>query len=157
MENQVNWHGGRALKFYSSVRLDVRKGEQLKNGSEVIGNRTKVKVVKNKVAPPFRVAEFDIIYGEGISAEGTLLDLAVEKDIIHKSGAFFSYNDQRLAQGRDNARLYLKEHPEVAAEIDRKLRAELFAPKEVSADEQKALDAQAAEEEDDLALLEEDL
>ena len=149
--------GGRALKFYSSVRLDVRKGEQLKNGSEVIGNRTKVKVVKNKVAPPFRVAEFDIIYGEGISTEGTLLDLAVEKDIIHKSGAFFSYNDMRLAQGRDNARMYLKDHPELTAEIDRKLRAELFAPKDLTPAEADAMAAQTAEEEDDLALLEEDL
>ena len=149
--------GGRALKFYSSVRLDVRKGEQLKNGSEVIGNRTKVKVVKNKVAPPFRVAEFDIIYGEGISTEGTLLDMAVERDIIHKSGAFFSYQDQRLAQGRDNARLYLKDHPEVTAEIDRQIRAELFAPKNLTTEEQNAVRAQAAEEEDDLALLEEDL
>ena len=149
--------GGRALKFYSSVRLDVRKGEQLKNGSDVIGNRTKVKVVKNKVAPPFRVAEFDIIYGEGISTEGTLLDLAVEKDIIHKSGAFFSYNDMRLAQGRDNARMYLKDHPELTAEIDRKLRAELFAPKDLTPAEADALAAQSAEEEDDLALLDEDL
>ena len=149
--------GGRALKFYSSVRLDVRKGEQLKNGSEVIGNRTKVKVVKNKVAPPFRVAEFDIINGEGLSTEGTLLDMAVERDIIHKSGAFFSYQDQRLAQGRDNARLYLKDHPEVTAEIDRQIRAELFAPKNLTTEEQNAVRAQAAEEEDDLALLEEDL
>ena len=146
--------GGRALKFYSSVRLDVRKGEQLKNGTEVIGNRTKVKVVKNKVAPPFRVAEFDIVYGEGISKEGTLLDLAVEKDIIHKSGAFFSYQDQRLAQGRDNARLYLKDHPDITAEIERKLRGELFAAKD------DALPGDVVpnvEEEDDLALLEEDL
>jgi recombination protein RecA len=149
--------GGRALKFYASVRLDVRKGEPLKNGSEIIGNRTKVKVVKNKVAPPFRVAEFDIIYGEGISTEGTLLDMAVERDIIHKSGAFFSYQDQRLAQGRDNARLYLKDHPELTKEIDQKLRAELFAAKENSVDDQAALAAQEDEEEDDLALLEEDL
>ena len=149
--------GGRALKFYSSVRLDVRKGEQLKNGSEVVGNHTKVKVVKNKVAPPFRVAEFDIVYGEGISKEGTLLDMAVERDIIHKSGAFFSYNDQRLAQGRDNARVYLKDHPEIYNEIDQKLRAELFAPREETAEEQAAAVVQAAEEEDDLALLEEDL
>ncbi len=146
--------GGRALKFYASVRLDVRKGEALKNGSEVIGNRTKVKVVKNKVAPPFRIAEFDIIYGEGISTEGTLLDMAVEKDIIHKSGAFFSYGDLRLAQGRDNARLYLKDHPELTAEIDQKLRAELFARK----DDAPAVmeNAPATEEEDDLELLDED-
>jgi len=151
--------GGRALKFYSSVRLDVRKGEPLKNGSEVIGNRTKVKVVKNKVAPPFRLAEFDIIYGEGISTEGTLLDMAVEKDIIHKSGAFFSYGDMRLAQGRDNARLYLKDHPDLTAEIDRRLREELFAKKSgtTTAEEEAAVAAQQQEEEDDLALLEEDL
>ena len=149
--------GGRALKFYSSVRLDVRKGEALKNGSEVIGNRTKVKVVKNKVAPPFRLAEFDIIYGEGISTEGTLLDMAVERDIIHKSGAFFSYGDQRLAQGRDNARQYLKDHPELTAEIDRQLREELFTKKEQTPEDQAAIAAQQEEEEDDLALLEEDL
>ena len=117
--------GGRALKFYASVRLDVRRGEQLKNGSEVIGNRTKVKVVKNKVAPPFRSCEFDLIYGQGISREGSLLDMAVAKDIIVKSGAWFSYNDQRIAQGRDNARQYLKEHPEIADEIDGLLRQQM--------------------------------
>ncbi len=149
--------GGRALKFYSSVRLDVRKGEPLKNGSEVIGNRTKVKVVKNKVAPPFRIAEFDIIYGEGISTEGTLLDMAVEMDIVHKSGAFFSYNDQRLAQGRDNARKYLKEHPELAAEIEARVRERMFEQKPVTAEEAGAAAEQPAEEEDDMALLEEDL
>ena len=149
--------GGRALKFYSSVRLDVRKGEALKNGSEIIGNHTKVKVVKNKVAPPFRVAEFDIIYGEGISKEGTLLDMAVEYGIITKSGAFFSYGDQRIAQGRDNARVYLREHPELTAEIDKKVRAILFAPKDLAPDEAKAVETQKQEEEDDLALLEEDI
>ena len=117
--------GGRALKFYSSVRLDVRRGEQLKNGSEVIGNRTKVKVVKNKVAPPFRSCEFDLIYGQGISREGSLLDQAVARDIIQKSGAWFSYNDQRIAQGRDNARQYLKEHPEMADEIDALIRQQM--------------------------------
>ena len=117
--------GGRALKFYSSVRLDVRRGEQLKNGSEVIGNRTKVKVVKNKVAPPFRTCEFDLIYGQGISREGSLLDMAVAKDIIVKSGAWFSYNDQRIAQGRDNARQYLKDHPDVADEIEALIRQQL--------------------------------
>ena len=149
--------GGRALKFYSSVRLDVRKGEALKNGTEIIGNHTKVKVVKNKVAPPFRVAEFDIIYGEGISREGTLLDMAVEYGIITKSGAFFSYGDQRIAQGRDNARIYLREHPELTDEIDQKVRAILFAPKDITPDEAKAVEAQKQEEEDDLALLEEDI
>ena len=148
--------GGRALKFYASVRLDVRKGEALKIGSDTIGNRTKVKVVKNKVAPPFRLAEFDIIYGEGISTEGTLLDLAVERDIVHKSGAFFSFKDQRLAQGRDNARIYLKEHPEITAEIEKLVRESLFQDPHAAtgtAEEAQAVD----EEEDDLALLEEDL
>ena len=149
--------GGRALKFYSSVRLDVRKGETLKNGSDIIGNHTKVKVVKNKVAPPFRVAEFDIIYGEGISREGTLLDMAMEYGIITKSGAFFSYGDQRLAQGRDNARIFLRDNPEITAEIDQKVRAILFAPKDITPDEAKAVEDQKKEEEDDLALLEEDL
>ena len=150
--------GGRALKFYASIRLDVRKGEALKSGSDVVGNRTKVKVVKNKVAPPFRVAEFDIIYGEGISTEGTLLDMAVERDIIHKSGAFFSYKDQRLAQGRDNARIYLKDHPEITAEIDQALRAELFSEDAADAPvAAEAVSAQEQEEEDDLALLEEEL
>ncbi len=149
--------GGRALKFYSSVRLDVRKGEPLKNGSEVIGNRTKVKVVKNKVAPPFRVAEFDIIYGEGISIEGTLLDTAVEQNIIKKSGAFFSYGDQRLAQGRDNARMYLKTHPELAKEIDQKVRELLMASADQKAETENDAADPAEEEEDDLALLEEDL
>ena len=116
--------GGRALKFYASVRLDVRRGEQLKVGSEVIGNRTKVKVVKNKVAPPFRVAEFDLLYGQGISRESTLLDMAVQRDIILKTGAWFSYKDIRIGQGRDNARLYLVNNPEVAQEIEDTIRAE---------------------------------
>ncbi len=122
--------GGRALKFYSSVRLDVRRGEQLKNGSEVIGNRTKVKVVKNKVAPPFRVAEFDLLYGQGISKEGTLLDMAVQRDIINKSGSWFSYKDIRIGQGRDNARLYLINNPETAQEIEATIR-ESFAVADV--------------------------
>ncbi|NLD83252.1 MAG: recombinase RecA [Clostridiales bacterium] len=126
--------GGRALKFYASVRLDVRRGEQLKNGSEVIGNRTKVKVVKNKVAPPFRSCEFDLIYGQGISREGSLLDMAVAKDIIQKSGAWFSYNDQRIGQGRDNTRQYLKDHPEVADEIEALLRQQMNAAAVPAAD-----------------------
>jgi len=116
--------GGRALKFYASIRLDVRRGEQLKIGSEVIGNRTKVKVVKNKVAPPFRVAEFDLLYGHGISREGTVLDMAVQRDIIIKSGAWFSYKDVRIGQGRDNVRKYLSDNPEVAKEIEDTIRAE---------------------------------
>ncbi len=115
--------GGRALKFYSSVRLDVRRAEQLKNGTEVVGNRTKIKVVKNKVAPPFRVAEFDLLYGYGISRESSILDMAVEHDIVQKSGAWFSYNDMRIAQGRDNARRYLVDNPEVTKEIEAAVRA----------------------------------
>ncbi len=115
--------GGRALKFYASVRLDVRRGEQLKNGSEVVGNRTKIKVVKNKVAPPFRVCEFDLLYGLGISKEGSLLDLAVEHEIIQKSGSWFSYNDIRIGQGRDNARKYLQDNPDISKEIEAAIRA----------------------------------
>jgi len=118
--------GGRALKFYASVRIDIRRGEQLKDGSTVVGNRTKAKIVKNKVAPPFRVAEFDILYGEGISKEGSLLDRAVELDIIHKSGAWFSYGDQRIGQGRENTRKFLKENTAIAAEIEGIVRAELM-------------------------------
>ena len=118
--------GGRALNFYASVRIDIRRGEQLKDGTTVVGNRTKAKIVKNKVAPPFRTAEFDILYGEGISKEGSLLDNAVALDIIHKSGAWFSYGDQRIGQGRENTRKFLKENPEIAAEIDKLVRAELM-------------------------------
>ncbi|MEA4927622.1 MAG: recombinase RecA [Candidatus Limiplasma sp.] len=156
--------GGRALKFYATIRLDVRRGEQLKNGTEVIGNRTKVKVVKNKVAPPFRVAEFDIIYGEGISKDGTLLDMAVDRDIIHKSGAWFSYEDQRIGQGRENARQYLKDNPDVAAKIDKIIREEAMrdmatrkagSPSEVAEEEPAEADRQTAEEDPDLALLDE--
>lgn len=146
--------GGRALKFYASVRLDVRRGEQLKNGSDVVGNRTKVKIVKNKVAPPFRVAEFDIIYGQGISKEGTLLDMAVQRDLIHKSGAWFSYKDQRIGQGRENTRQFLKDNPEIAAEIDAEIRREFFEKGE-SLPEQDA-ESEETSEEDDLALLEDE-
>ena len=134
--------GGRALKFYSSVRLDVRRVESLRNGGEVIGNHTRVKVVKNKVAPPFREAEFDIMYGEGISREGCVIDLAVDKDIMEKSGSWFAYNGQKIGQGKDNAKNYLKEHPEVRDEIEDKIRA-LLAGKEV------AEDAAAADTSDD--------
>ncbi len=115
--------GGRALRFYASVRIDVRKGEQLKNKTEVIGNHTKCKVAKNKVAPPFKVAEFDILYGKGISYAGELLDMAVMMDIIEKSGSWFSYKGEKIAQGRDNARMYLEENKEVADEIDKLVRA----------------------------------
>ncbi|MCX7779351.1 MAG: recombinase RecA [Negativicutes bacterium] len=114
--------GGRALKFYASVRLEVRKQEALKQGNEVIGNRTRVKVVKNKVAPPFKQADFDIMYGEGISREGSIVDIGVELDIITKSGAWYSYGDNRLGQGRENVKEFLKENPHICDEIDRKIR-----------------------------------
>src|ERR687892_380180 len=110
--------GGRALKFYSSQRLDIRRIETLKEGTEAVGNRVRVKVVKNKVASPFRMAEFDIGYGTGISKEGSILDLALEHDLIQKSGSFFSYGDLRLGQGRNNSKGYLAEHPELAAELE---------------------------------------
>ena len=114
--------GGRALKFYASVRLDIRRIENIKKDGNVIGSRTRVKIVKNKVAPPFREAEFDIIYGEGISKIGSLLDLAVDLDIINKAGAWFSYNGEKISQGRDNAKIYLEEHPEVMAEVENRVR-----------------------------------
>ncbi|MCK9218043.1 MAG: recombinase RecA [Firmicutes bacterium] len=114
--------GGKALKFYSSVRLDVRRIDSIKQGNEIIGNRTRVKVVKNKVAPPFKQAEFDIIYGEGISKEGSILDVAVNNDIILKSGSWYSYGDTRIGQGRENARQYLKENPSITKEIENKVR-----------------------------------
>jgi recombination protein RecA len=115
--------GGNALKFYASVRADIRRIAQIKNGEDVIGNRTKVKIVKNKIAAPFKVAEFDIMYNEGISKTGDILDLAVEHDIVGKSGAFYKYNEQNIGQGRENAKRYLKENPEIMDEIDRKVRA----------------------------------
>ena len=114
--------GGRALKFYASVRMDVRKIETLKSGGEVIGNRTRVKVVKNKVAPPFREAEFDIMFGKGISKEGDILDLAVLHDIINKAGAWYSYNGEKIGQGRENTKLYLANNPEVMEEIEQQVR-----------------------------------
>ncbi|MDM5155968.1 recombinase RecA [Bacillus sp. DX1.1] len=109
--------GGRALKFYSTVRLEVRRAEQLKQGNDIVGNKTKIKVVKNKVAPPFRVAEVDIMYGEGISRQGEILDMASELDIVQKSGAWYSYNEERLGQGRENSKQFLKENPELTDEI----------------------------------------
>lgn len=117
--------GGRALKFYSSVRLDVRRIESLKQGGEVIGNRTRVKVVKNKIAPPFKEAEFDIMFGEGISVVGDILDLAADNNIINKSGAWYAYEGNKIGQGRENAKQYLKDNPDVCAEVERKVR-ELF-------------------------------
>lgn len=117
--------GGRALKFYASVRLEVRKQENIKQGTDIIGSRTRVKVVKNKVAPPFKQADFDIMYGTGISKEGSILDIAAEMNIINKSGAWYSYGDERLGQGRENVKEYLKEHPEVTKEVELKVRQAL--------------------------------
>jgi recombination protein RecA len=114
--------GGNALKFYSSLRIDIRRIGALKDGQEIVGNRTKVKVVKNKVAPPFKIVEFDIVYGQGISREGDLLDLAVEQEIVDKSGSWYSYQDERIGQGRENAKRFLQEHPEMTAEINQKVR-----------------------------------
>ena len=115
--------GGRALKFYASVRLDIRKAENIKQDGEIKGSRTRVKVVKNKVAPPFREAEFDIVYGEGISRAGNILDMAVNMDIIEKSGSWFSYNGDRIGQGRENVKRYLKENPEILDEVESKVRS----------------------------------
>ena len=117
--------GGNALKFYASVRADIRRTAQIKSGDDVIGNRTKVKIVKNKIAAPFRVAEFDIMYNEGISKTGDIIDLAVEHEILGKSGAFYKYNDQNIGQGRENAKRYLLENPDVMSEIDAKVRAKI--------------------------------
>ncbi len=126
--------GGRALKFYASIRLDVRRIETLKIGNDMIGNRTRIKVVKNKVAPPFKEAEFDIIYGKGISKEGNILDISVNLDIVNKSGAWFSYNGEKIGQGRDNSKTYLAEHPEISNELEEKIRAHFSLNKPKSSD-----------------------
>ena len=120
--------GGRALKFYSSVRMDVRRIEAIKQNGENIGNRTRVKVVKNKIAPPFKEAEFDIMFGKGISATGDILDLAASVDIVNKSGAWYQYNGDKIGQGRENAKLYLENNPALLAEIDAKVRAHYGLP-----------------------------
>jgi len=125
--------GGRALKFYASVRIDIRRIGAIKDGENVIGGRTRVKVVKNKMAPPFREAEFDIVYGEGVSREGDLLDLAVDKKIVEKSGAWFAYGGERLGQGRENVKAFLKEHPDIRTAIDEKVRRELGMVREAEA------------------------
>ena len=134
--------GGRALKFYSSVRLDVRRIEALKQGGEVIGNRTRVKVVKNKVAPPFKEAEFDIMFGAGISTQGDILDLAAENNIINKSGAWYAYDGNKIGQGMENAKQYLKDNPQICAEVERKVR-ELFNMETDAVEESAAGDASA--------------
>ncbi len=138
--------GGNALKFYSSVRLDIRRIGAIKKGDEVVGNQTRVKVVKNKVSPPFKQAEFEILYGQGISRLGELIDLGVQHDIVNKAGSWYSYGDDRIGQGKDNAREFLKEHPEMANEIERKIRAILMPPK-LEAVENAADDAPASGEE----------
>ena len=137
--------GGRALKFYSSVCLDVRKIENLKDGTEVVGSRTRVKVVKNKVAPPFRQCEFDIMYGKGISKEGSLLDVGVDTEIVKKSGAWFTYEGEQLGQGRENARQFLAEHPEVTADIERRVR-EAVGLTAFAADGDEVVDVTAIED-----------
>jgi len=142
--------GGRALKYYASVRLDIRKVENLKQDGEVIGNRAKVKVVKNKVAPPFREAEFDIMYGKGISKEGNVLDLGVNLDIVEKSGSWFSYNGERIGQGRENVKKYFRENPKIMDEVEQKVRAKFN-----EAFEKSLGDNEEQEEEEDTAELEE--
>ncbi|MCQ5165516.1 MAG: recombinase RecA [Butyribacter sp.] len=135
--------GGRALKYYSSIRLEVRRGEQIKKDGEAIGNRTRIKVVKNKVAPPFREAEVDIIYGEGISREGDILDLAAKEDIVNKSGAWYAYGGSKIGQGRENAKTYLKEHPDVMAEIEEKVREKFSKETKTEDEESVFVDEQA--------------
>lgn len=142
--------GGRALKFYSSIRIDVRKGESIKNGTDILGSRTKVKVVKNKVAPPFRAAEFDIMYGTGISKDGEILDLAVEYDIIHKGGSWFSYGEQRLGQGRDNVKNMIKSDPAFAAELEEKIKVKMAEVQEESAQKFKGKAAPMAKTDDEI-------
>lgn len=137
--------GGRALKFYATVRLEVRRAEQLKQGTDIVGNRTKIKVVKNKVAPPFKIAEVDIMYGQGISQEGELLDMAAEKDIVDKSGAWYSYKEERIGQGRENVKTYLTEHPEMMEEIAIRVRnaygiGDGTEPEEATAEETEQAD-----------------
>lgn len=144
--------GGKALKFYASVRMDIRKGEPIKNGSEVIGNRTKIKIVKNKVAPPFRVCIVDMLFGQGLSREGALIDLAVDKGLIQKSGSWFSYNGERIGQGRDNVRVYLQEHPDVYDDIEQKIRAEFNAGNIAVELEQGADEMDEEETEDSIEL-----
>ena len=138
--------GGKALKFYATIRLDIRRIETLKDGTEAVGNRCRVKVVKNKVAPPFKQAEFDIMYGQGVSREGTLLDLGVLYDVVAKSGAFFSYNDERLGQGRANAKVFLKENPDIADAIEAQIRSKAGLPGSVPQDDSAPASVKAVPE-----------
>ncbi len=138
--------GGRALKFYASVRLDVRRVESIKQGNDVVGNRTKIKVVKNKVAPPFKQADVDIMYGEGISKEGSIIDIGAEQDIVQKSGAWFSFEGERLGQGRENAKQYLKDHPEISSKIEKNIRDLLLS---ASATAKAASAASSSDDEED--------
>ena len=142
--------GGRALKFYASVRMDVRRTETLKQGGEMVGNHTKVKVVKNKVAPPFKQAEFDIMFGTGISREGEILDLAAECNVVNKSGAWYSYNGERIGQGRENVKIYLKDHPEIFDEIEKQVRIQYhLLPEEENAAKEADKAAASAETEEE--------
>ncbi|MBY0755593.1 recombinase RecA [Clostridium sardiniense] len=135
--------GGRALKFYASVRMDVRRIDSIKQGESIVGNRTRVKIIKNKVAPPFRQAEFDIMYNEGISREGNIIDVGVKEEIVQKSGAWFSYGDVRLGQGRENAKAYLKENPEVALDIENQIRSKHNLPLNKSVEKETAADKES--------------
>jgi recombination protein RecA len=126
--------GGRALKFYSSVRIDLRRGDPIKQGNEIVGTRVRARVVKNKLAPPFRSAEFDIMFKQGISKEGNLIDLGVAMGLVKKAGAFFTYGDVKLGQGRENAKEYLRQHPDLAAELEKKIRASGVIPSISSVD-----------------------
>ena len=140
--------GGRALKFYASVRLDVRRTETLKQGGEMVGNHVKVKVVKNKVAPPFKQAEFDIMFGTGISREGEILDLASECNVVNKSGAWYSYNGERIGQGRENVKIFLKDHPEICEEIEKQVRIQYHLLPEEEAAQQNPAAQDAVEEQE---------
>ncbi|NNG13080.1 MAG: DNA recombination/repair protein RecA, partial [Halobacteria archaeon] len=134
--------GGNALKFYASVRMDIRRIGAIKKGDEIIGNETRVKVVKNKMAPPFKKAEFQILYGEGISREAELIDLGVQHGFVEKSGAWYSYNGERIGQGKENVREFLKQNPDIAGDIEAKIRAELLGTK-AAANEQEEVEAEA--------------
>ncbi|MEX2105046.1 MAG: recombinase RecA [Bacilli bacterium] len=141
--------GGRALKFYSSVRIEIRRAEAIKQGNDIVGNRTKVKIVKNKVAPPFKTAEVDIMYGEGISREGSIIDIGSELDIVNKSGAWYSFNEERLGQGRENSKTYLKENPEVALTIETLIREHYKLGAKIGA---KSISKSADDESEEFAL-----